>query len=69
MSHELDRFGRWQNAENSGWNSLGAGVACRYLLVPAPLIGLGQFIGQLATIGHYSFSRCGELLNVLLSSA
>jgi hypothetical protein len=36
------------------------------LLVPAPLIGLGQFIGQLATIGHYSFSRCGELLNVLL---
>ena len=22
--------------------------------------------GQLATIGHYSFSRCGELLNVLL---
>src|SRR6202047_5059429 len=37
------------------------------LLVPAPRIGLGQFIGQLATIGHYSFSRCGELLNVLAS--
>jgi hypothetical protein len=36
------------------------------LLVPAPLIGLSQFIGQLATIGHYSFSRCGELLNVLI---
>src|ERR1700730_13810797 len=31
------------------------------LLVPAPLTGLGQFIGQLATIGHYSFSRCGAL--------
>ena len=27
---------------------------------------LGQFIGQLATVGHYSLSRCGELLNVLL---
>jgi hypothetical protein len=30
MSHELGRSGRWQNGENSGWNSPGAGVACRY---------------------------------------
>src|SRR3984893_6513654 len=30
MSHELGSL-RWrQNAENSGWNSPGAGVACRY---------------------------------------
>src|ERR1700724_2764981 len=30
MSHELGRFGRWQNAESSGWNSPDAGVASRY---------------------------------------
>ena len=30
MSHELCHLWLWQNAENSGWNSPGAGVACRY---------------------------------------
>jgi hypothetical protein len=34
--------------------------------VPAPFIRSGHFSGQPATIGHYSLSRCGELLNVLL---
>ena len=54
----------------AGWEktrSLGLQVGqTPSLVTSASLTVLSAFIGQLATIGHYSFSRCGELLNVLL---